>query len=740
LNIIRKAASSITRFLSPARWSFRLPTVRPAAAASSFLALALGSTPLLAQNIATIAGTGTAGTSAEGVAANTAMVRFPSGSVVDTAGNIYYADTANHRVRVIAVGTSLVTTVAGSGSMGFAGDGGPASSARLAFPSAVALDSAGNLFIADTGNSRIRKVNKSDGNISTIAGDGTPDFGGDAGLATSAKLYYPTGVAVDALNNVYIADTFNHRIRAIAAGTGVISTVAGTGTAGLAGEGSSALSAQLNSPMSLAFNAGTLYVADTLNHKVRSIGGGLIATVAGTGVLGTSGDGGAAISARLNSPAAVTFDAFGNLYVADYGNSRVRAVPATGGIISAFAGTGTAGFAGDAGLASAANLNQPRGVASDLVGGGIVIADSTNQRIRRAGGPGSVTLNVIKAGSGGGTVVGTINSASTGLSCGGSCLGTFPTGATVRLTATPDGISTFSGWSGAGATACTGTATTCDVTLSVATSVTATFAGPPVNVRLINISTRAYVQLGDNVTIAGFAIGGTAPKKVLILARGPSLTAAGLTGVLSDPKLTLVNQTTGSVMTTNDDWNVNNPNAAEIQSLGKAPTDSREAAILATLNPGNYTAIMEGSGARTGIAIVEVYEVDAPTSPLVNISTRGRVETGNNVMIAGFVISGTTQQQVLILARGPSLSAAGVPNVLSDPQVTLVNQATGLIVASNDNWSSQANAAAISATGKAPTIASEAALLVTLDPGAYTAVVSGVGSSSGVAIVEVFAQ
>jgi hypothetical protein len=252
--------------------------------------------------------------------------------------------------------------------------------------------------------------------------------------------------------------------------------------------------------------------------------------------------------------------------------------------------------------------------------------------------------------------------------------------------------------------------------------------------RLANGSTRALVLTGDNVMIGGFVIGGTAPKKVLVTARGPSLAAQGVSGALADPFLTLYSGATP--IATNDDFGTAG-NASEIPPALQ-PGNAKESAILVTLNPGAYTAIVTGVGGTGGISIVEVFELDKPETPLANASTRAPVYTGDNVMIGGFVIQGDAPLTVLVTARGPSLSSQGLGGVLADPVLTLYSGATA--IASNDDWETNANAAAIRATGVAPASSKEAALLVRLNPGAYTAIVTGANGATGISIVEVFAQ
>jgi hypothetical protein len=251
--------------------------------------------------------------------------------------------------------------------------------------------------------------------------------------------------------------------------------------------------------------------------------------------------------------------------------------------------------------------------------------------------------------------------------------------------------------------------------------------------RLANISTRMQVLTGSDVMIGGFVIGGSAPKTVVVRARGPSLTAAGVPGALANPQLQLFSGSTQIAVS--DNW-ATAANAADLTASGFAPAEADEAAILVTLNPGAYTAIVSGVGGTTGVAIVEVFEVDAVTVPLINIATRGKVLTGADVMIGGFIIQGSSPQAVVVRARGPSLTLVGVPGALANPQLQLFSGANR--IAFNDNWAEAANAADITASGFAPSEPLESAILVTLQPGAYTAIVTGVGGTTGVAIVEVF--
>lgn len=338
--------------------------------------------------ITTVAGNGSYGSGGDGGQATSASLANPAGVVVDGSGNVYIADSQNNRVRKVTPAGSI-TTVAGNGTAGFSGDGAQATLATLANPTGVALDASGNLYIADQQNHRIRKVDLS-GTITTVAGSATAGFGGDGSSATAAKLNSPTEIAVDGSGNLYIADSQNNRIRKVLT-TGVISTVAGNGTAGFGGDGSVALTASLNNPFGVTIDgSGNLYIADASNHRIRMVtNGGIISTVAGDGTAGYNGDGATATTSNLYSPGGVVVDGSGKLYIADTQNNRVRSVSISG-IISTVAGNGTINYGGDGGLATAASLSNPFGLAIDG-SGNLYIADQQNQRIRKVSTPGSIT-------------------------------------------------------------------------------------------------------------------------------------------------------------------------------------------------------------------------------------------------------------------------------------------------------------------------------------------------------------
>jgi hypothetical protein len=255
--------------------------------------------------------------------------------------------------------------------------------------------------------------------------------------------------------------------------------------------------------------------------------------------------------------------------------------------------------------------------------------------------------------------------------------------------------------------------------------------------RLANISTRAQVGTGGNVLIGGFVVSGGSSKRILARGIGPSLVQFGVTNALMNPKLDLLAQN-GTLLFTNDNWTTAS-NKQEISDTGRAPSSSQEPAILATLAPGKYTAIVSGVSNTTGVALVEVYDQDSgPGSLLTNLSTRGEVGTGANVMIGGVIV--TDDKTVLVRALGPTLSQFGLPNVLADPALELRN-AQGTLVDSNDNWQTSPQKTQIQGTGFAPPNAVEPAVYDSLPTGNYTAIVRGVGPApTGTALVEVYPQ
>jgi sugar lactone lactonase YvrE len=332
--------------------------------------------------ITTVAGTTTSFLySGDGAAATNASLFLPSGVALDGAGNIYIADTYNNRIREVDAQTGIITTIAGNGSITYGGDGNSALAVGLDNPSSVAIDSAGNIYVTDTYNNAIRVINAETGIITTVAGNGTAAYSGDNGQARSASLNTPHGITLDASNNLYIADSGNNVVRRVSSITGIISTIAGTGVGAYSGDGEQATAAALNTPWGVAISdTGNLYIADQQNNAVRMVDtAGVITTIAGGLNPGTAGDGGPAAASRLSSPSGVLIDAAGNVYISDTTNNRIQKINPATSIVTTIAGSGSYP---DNNPANTASLYGPYGIALDGQGS-LYIADAAHNRIRK---------------------------------------------------------------------------------------------------------------------------------------------------------------------------------------------------------------------------------------------------------------------------------------------------------------------------------------------------------------------
>lgn len=340
--------------------------------------------------ITTIAGTGSCGFSGDGGLAINANLGLVNGLLIAGNGDVYFSDSSNQRIRKIDITTGIITTVAGNGQWGNAGDGGLATQAQLAFPTELAYDSKGNIYFLE--NYRIRVINKVTGIISTIAGNNNRGNTGDGGTAAAALLSDPSALFLDSQDNIYISDTGNHRIRKIDATTQIITTIIGIGSLGFSGDDGLANLAEINRPDGLFVSTnGDIFFSDQGNHRIRKVDGTtrIITTVAGSGKPGLYngyiGDGDLASRSLLNAPYAMAVDLQGNQYIADRDNHRVRKIDANTGLISTLAGTGESGYSGDGGLATLAKLNKPVGITTDLAGN-VYIVEEANHCLRKVDG------------------------------------------------------------------------------------------------------------------------------------------------------------------------------------------------------------------------------------------------------------------------------------------------------------------------------------------------------------------
>jgi len=356
----------------------------------------------VAQYINTVAGNGGDSYVGDHGQARNAEISWPQGVAFDKKGNLYIADVLNNVIRKVVPG-GIISTVAGdgfeagTGNGGYSGDGGAATAAHLFAPSGVCVDTNGFIYIADLANNAVRMVD-TNGIIHTIAGTGVGGFAGDGGPASTAKLSEPTKVALDTFGNLYIVEKSNNCVRQVNPSTGVIISVAGNGLfpPGYTGDGGPATAAQMYTPMDIAIDqTGNLYIADEVNNVIRFVNMATttIATLAGAGSAGFRGDGGSATTAQFFDPDGVALDDSGNLFVADYGNNRIRAIDLATGIISTVAGDGIEGETGDGGPATNAELWMPAGITTD-VKGGLYIADMGNNRIRYLSTPITAVKNI----------------------------------------------------------------------------------------------------------------------------------------------------------------------------------------------------------------------------------------------------------------------------------------------------------------------------------------------------------
>jgi DNA-binding beta-propeller fold protein YncE len=334
--------------------------------------------------ISTVAGTGAKGYAGDGGAATQARLNNPFDLAFDPAGNLCFSDTYNHCIRRIDARSGIITTIAGSGERGFSGDGGPATRAQMDQPYGIVIDRSGNIYIADRLNGRVRRVDGASGVITTLAGDGSGKYSGDGGPADRAGLAEPNGLALDREHRrLFVADVADNRVRVVDLASGIITTFAGTGKAAHAGDGGSAASADVFGARAVALAPDdSLYVLERQGSSLRRVRDGIIETVAGTGARAYGGDGHDARHAVFNAPKEMAVDPSGNVFIVDTENHAIRLIDAQTWVVTTIAGTGEAGPGGDGGPANAASLARPHGA---LVGpdGAVYIGDSENHRVRK---------------------------------------------------------------------------------------------------------------------------------------------------------------------------------------------------------------------------------------------------------------------------------------------------------------------------------------------------------------------
>jgi sugar lactone lactonase YvrE len=814
-------------------------------ASLGLLLLAAGaSAPLFAQDYATpytftlLAGnTGFSGSS-DGTG-SAALFNQPYGLALDSSGNLYVADKANHIIRKIT-SAGVVTTLAGSaGSPGSIN--GTGSDALFNQPTGVAVDSGGNVYVADSANNLIRKITSS-GVVTTFAGTA-----GSSGAVDSnpgpVTFNQPYGVAVDGSGNVYVTEFNNNTIRMITSG-GTVTTLAGT--AGVTGSANATgSSASFHQPIGIAADtSGNLYVADSGNNLIRKVvaSTGVVTTLAGSaGVEGTAD--GTGTAALFHSPRGVAVDGSGNVYVTDSQNCTIRKITPAG-VVTTLAGIpGT--FANQEGTGAGALFDVPVGIAVDSSGNlyvGSTLGYTISKGSAATSAPPVITLQptsqVVSEGNSvilsvaatgfpaptyqwnlGGTAIagatsssysiaaaapsdtgsytvtvtnsaGSVTSAAATLTVslvsgpplaaaqpvsqtiasGHTVIFSFPTtgtpaptyqwslnGVALPSATSPSLIISGATAADAGTYTCAATNASGTVTSTAATLTVVSTANPG---RLVNLSARALVGTGGNIIFGGFAVGGpttNGPLPVLIRASGPAIAAApfDVPGTLPDPQLQLFDSA-GVALTgdENEGWQGSTDVAATAAAVGAftwSDSTSHDAALDLSLSGGTYTAQVAGQSGDTGVALVEIYDATAagtytPASPrLTNLSARVDVGSGAaNALFAGFVIAGDSSVTVLIRASGPAISGSpfNVPGTLPDPKLTLEYQSNGDVIASNSGWGGDSQiastAGSVGAFGWDDPSSHDSAILVTLPPGNYNAVVSGQNGDAGVALVEVY--
>ncbi len=699
----------------------------------------------LGYSVTTLSGTAlTQGTS--NGALTKALYNFPTSCALDTTGNLYVADAKNNIIRKITP-TGTVTTLAGNPGVSGSVDG-TGSNATFNTPYSVACDLAGNIYVADFGNSTIRKITPL-GVVTTLAG--SPGVTGSSdGLGSAARFNYPFALTIDSQGNIYVADTYNCTIRKVTP-SGNVSTLAGlANTAGAVDAFST--QARFDRPSGIAVDStGNLYVADTGNNTIRKIDTTLqVTTLAGLAESSGYSDG-TTSAARFNYPFGLAVDSASSVYVCDTSNNCIRKISPSGVVTTA---CGLSQGSSD-GVGTSGTFYNPYGLCVDNLGN-LYVADAYNNLIRKCTPPAALVLQPVIS----------LSSSSASISVGSQ-----ETFSVLNL-----GLATytyqwyFNNQLIPGATQASYTLTSSSVTnsgnysvvvsnssqsytsLSQALTVSV-FVNPG---RLINLSVLSMDGPGSQLMTIGFVTGGsntTGSQQLLVRGMGPSLTNFGVPSVLQDPVLNVFSSTT-TVIASNDNWGSTPSNLASVQAADAStgafapvsPT-SLDAAVVTTLTPGSYTAQITGKNNTSGNAIAEVYDTTLQsnytlsTPRLINISCLELVSSGSS-LTAGFVISGTTNLRVLIRASGPILASNyAVPNTISDPKLTVFDS-NSKVLATNAEWAGDpALSSAAQAVGAFPFMnqsSKDSAVVLSLAPGAYTVQATSATGQSGVTLIEVY--
>ncbi len=673
--------------------------------------------------VSTFAGAINLSGSADGIGP-AARFTGPTGVAVDSAGTIYIADRDNHVIRRV-VG-SAVTTLAGVPRQIGSTDG-VGSAARFYYPTDVAVDRSGNVYVLDMGNSTIRKVTPS-GMVTTLAGS-AGSLGSNDGVGASARFGFTGwgGIAMSPTDVLFVADGFGCMIRTVLP-DGTVTTYAGKPGVGITQDGTRE-TATFSFTQDVAVDSkGNVFVAEGFGHALRKIApDGKVTTVAGHPEEFGTNDG-PALEARFRSVASLAVDQFDNLLISDSGNYVIRRMT-PGGSVSTIGG-----FAGYAGMHDGVGADARFGIPAGLAvgpSGTLYVADRHYNAVRQ--GVASTTgpsVPAVEWASPAPILSGTplsarqLNATSSvpGAFTYSQSLGTIlaPGTHVLTVTFTPADLANYS-------------SVTKQVSVTVAASVTTT--------RLVALAARAAAGSGDQTLIMGFVVEGN--KEVLVQGVGPGI-AGSVPTALADPRLELFRYQGGTFakVDENNDW-VNSSAITEARArLGASAlaVGSKDAALLKTISGGVYTAHV-ASGGAAGVALVEAYDADGGgSSRLMALSTRTVAGAGDATLIAGFVLEGNGPKTVLIRGLGPELALRGVQGVLADPKITVYRGSN--VVGSNDDWGGSAELketfTGVGAEQLASNTSKDAAMLVTLDPGAYTVHVTGSAGTTGVALVEIF--